>query len=123
MGTKKSQQEAMWFAKEADQLFRSEDIPQANSLSKVRELVAAVNAGIATPAGLRDALKLDDRHVAYYRRAAVIIGVVVENDDGLVVASPGKNVLAAPADSEQERKAFREAILGSKLLAPFRSFF
>lgn len=123
MGTKKSQQEAMWFAKDANTLFRSEDIPQANSLPKVRELVAAVNAGIATPAGLRDALKLDDRHVAYYRRAAVILGVVAESDDGLAVTPTGKNILAAPAESTQERKEFREAVRRSKPLAPFRSFF
>src|SRR4051812_40919643 len=124
MGTKKSQQEAMWFVKGADHLFKSEDIPQANSLPKVRELIAAVNAGIASATGLREALKLDDRHVAYCRRAAVVLGVIAEAEDGaLTLTSHGKTILAATLGLPAERKAFRDAIFTSKLLAPFRSFF
>jgi restriction endonuclease Mrr len=123
MASKKPQSK-MWFIEEPERLFKSKDIPQADLLPKVRQLVGATSTGVVTPSGLRDALKLDARHVAYYKRAAVILGLLVEDDDGqLGVTQRGRELLGTPEGSMPERRRLLDAILAARSLRPFRSFF
>lgn len=53
-----------------DRLHRTVDIPQADRLVNVRQLVLAVRDGITHPATLREFLDVDARHFAYYRQAS-----------------------------------------------------
>lgn len=120
----KKKQEQMWFVKSPEALFASKDIPQADSLPKIRQFAAAVNAGVASAEALKQALDLDSRHLAYYRRAAVVLGVLVELPGAQLAVGPqGMVVLATVEGSEQERAGFKAAIVGAKTLKPFASFF
>jgi len=69
-------------------------------------------------------LELDDRHFAYYRQAAVILGIVQIAADGtLSLSEHGKSLLATPERSQSERLCFRDAIRAARALKPFHSLF
>jgi restriction endonuclease Mrr len=107
-----------------DRLHRTVDIPQADRLVNVRQLVLAVRDGITHPATLREFLDVDARHFAYYRQASEILGVVhVRPERTLVVTDVGVRLLAAPEGSAEERMLLRDAIVHARALRPFRSFF
>lgn len=107
-----------------DRLHRTVDIPQADRLVNVRQLVLAVRDGITHPATLREFLAVDARHFAYYRQASEILGVVhIGPDRALVVTDAGVRLLAAPEGSAEERTLLRDAIVHARALRPFRSFF
>ena len=105
-------------------LHRSVDVPQADRLPNVRRLVAAAHEGIFNAAALLELLGVDDRHFAYYRQAAEILGVVARTRDGRLQVTPrGSELLATKEGSEKERQVFREAMLGARALRPFSSYF
>lgn len=107
-----------------DRLHRTLDVPQADRLANVRQLVAAVRDGIEHAATLLDLLDVDRRHFLYYRQAAVILDVVEFNARGaLRVTSLGQRLLATADGSREERQVFAEAIAGARALRPFASFF
>lgn len=107
-----------------DRLHRTVDVPQADRLANVRQLVLAVRDGISHPATLREFLAVDGRHFAYYRQASEILGVVrVRGDRTLAITDAGRRLLAAPEGSPEERALLRAAIIGARALRPFRSFF
>src|SRR5689334_14769918 len=60
-------------------LHRSIDVPQANRLENIRQLAAAVRDGVHLAAALQELLNVDARHFAYYRQAAIILGVLKED--------------------------------------------
>jgi restriction system protein len=105
-------------------LHRSVDVPQANRLENVRELVTAVRDGLHHPATLLELLDVDDRHFAYYRQAAAILGLVsAERDGTLALTERGRALLATSEGSTAERRCFREAMEGARALRPLLSFF
>ncbi|HLL54965.1 MAG TPA: restriction endonuclease [Myxococcaceae bacterium] len=107
-----------------DRLHRTAGIPQANRLENVRQLVAAVREGIHHPAALLELLEVDERHFAYYRQAAAILGLVsVGRDGALALTERGRELLATAEGSTAERKGFREAVQAARSLRPFHSFF
>jgi hypothetical protein len=107
-----------------ERLHRTVDVPQADRLENVRQLAAAVRDGIQYPAALREMLDVDDRHFAYYRQAAIILGVVATGRDGaLVLSERGRDLLAAAEGSPDERRVFLEAMRSARALKPFASFF
>ncbi|HEY8380194.1 MAG TPA: restriction endonuclease, partial [Nannocystis sp.] len=109
---------------QVDRLHRTLDVPQADRLSNVRQLVAAVRDGIEHPGTLLELLDVDRRHFLYYRQAAVILGVVEFNARGaLQVTSLGRRLLATAEGSREERQVFAEAIGMARALRPFASFF
>lgn len=111
-------------APRVDRLHRTLDVPQADRLSNVRQLVAAVRDGIEHPGTLLELLAVDRRHFLYYRQAAVILGVVEFNARGaLQVTSLGQRLLATGEGSREERQVFAEAIGIARALRPFASFF
>ncbi|MDA2912906.1 endonuclease NucS [Acidobacteriia bacterium AH_259_A11_L15] len=55
---------------------RTVDIPQANSLSKVGDIVALTDAGMHGNKALSSHLQIDPREVEYYRHAARIVGLL-----------------------------------------------
>lgn len=111
-------------ASRALRLHRTLDVPQANRLSNVRQLVAAVRDGIEHAATLYELLGVDYRHYLYYRQAALILGVVEFDARGLLrVTSFGQRLLATADGSRDERQVFAEAIAVARALRPFASFF
>ena len=105
-------------------LHRTLDVPQADRLGNVRQLVAAIRDGIEHPATLLELLQVDHRHFSYYRQAARILGVVEFNVRGeLCVTSLGQRLLATGEGSQDERELFAEAIGLARALRPFASFF
>lgn len=107
-----------------DRLHRSHDVPQADRLPVIRQLVAAIRDGIEHEAALLGLLTLDRRHFLYYRQAAVILGLLEFTAKGAVRVTPGgERLLAAVEESREERQVFAEAIQSARALRPFTSFF
>jgi hypothetical protein len=107
-----------------DRLHRSHDVPQADRLTTVRQLVAAIRDGIEHEAALLGLLTLDRRHFLYYRQAAVILGLLEFTAKGAVrVTAGGERLLAAVEESREERQVLAEAIQSARALRPFNSFF
>ncbi len=102
----------------------SAEIPQADKLANIRQLAAAVGDGIHHPAALLELLGVDQRHFAYYRQAAVILGILrVRDDRSLALTDRGRRLTAAPEASSAERGVFRRAIAEAEALRPFRACF
>lgn len=91
------------------------DLPQASSLAKVRDLVAAVAAGhdgSVREAGL--ASGLSERHAHYYGIVATLTLALVETSAGrLRPTAIGLELLATPEGSFEERAVLRRAIAES----------
>lgn len=91
------------------------DLPQANSLARVRELVAAVADGrdeSLVEAG--EAVGLSPRHARYYGGAAsVTLPFLVVERDRVGVTPLGRDLLATAPRSHAERMIFRRAIVES----------
>lgn len=107
-----------------DRLHRSCDVPQADRLETVRQLVAALHVGIEQGDAMLELLTLDARHFAYYRQAALILGLLEWSRRGAIGLTPlGQRVLATAERSAEERALFAEAIQSARALKPFASFF
>lgn len=99
-------------------------MPQADRLENIRQLAAAVRDGVKDTVALLQMLDVDGRHFAYYRQAAVILGVVsVGARDELVLTPRGGVLLATGEGSVEERSCFLEAMREARALKPFASFF
>lgn len=107
-----------------DRLHRTLDVPQADRLEAVRQLVAAIRDGIEPGPALLELLAVDRRHFLYYRQAAVILGVIEFTPRGAPRVTPlGLRILATTEGSTDERRIFAEAIQSARALRPFTSFF
>lgn len=115
-----------WLAANAsiDRLHRTLDVPQADRLETVRQLIAAIRDGIEHGPALLGLLDVDQRHFAYYRQAAVILGVIEFTARGALRVTPqGQRILGTVEGSSEERQLFAEAIQSARSLKPFASFF
>ncbi|MDY7228260.1 DUF7226 domain-containing protein [Hyalangium rubrum] len=119
-----SQPESEETLSKSARLHRTVDVPQADRLENVRQLMAAAKEGIQHPAALRELLGVDERHFAYYRRAATILGLLVDREDGrLDLTEDGRALLGTKERSPEERRQFHAAIISARGLRPFQSFF
>jgi hypothetical protein len=87
------------------------DLPQASSLAKVRELVAAIASGHGS--SLREAgaaVGLSPRHAQYYALAAIITLELVSRGERLAPTPLGEALLRTRPGSQEERAIFRSAI-------------
>jgi len=108
----------------ATRLYTTADIPQANKLSNIRQLVAAVKDGITNPSPLLQLLDVDERHFAYYRQAAIILGVLRKrSDNSLKLTEKGSTLLSTAEGSKEERAYLYEIIISAPSLKAFTSFF
>lgn len=97
------------------------DIPQADSLSRVRELVQSVKFGATDVARLQKVMTLHPRHVGYHLHAARILNWMVKENDEWSLTRTGSALLATVAGSQEERTIFRQSIEASdflKVVAP-----
>lgn len=93
---------------------KATDIPQADSLGRVRELVQAVQFGAADATRLQKVMTLHPRHVGYHLHAARILGWLDRQDETITLTPRGEALLATEVNSDPERAIFRESIEGSE---------
>jgi predicted ATPase len=96
---------------------RAVDIPQADSLSRIRELVQTIHFGAADTARLQMVMSLHPRHVGYHLHAARVLDWIVRAEDTWGVTDLGKELIATAAGSQDERAIYRKAINGSPYLS------
>lgn len=97
------------------------DIPQADSLSRVRELVSTVQFGATDAQRLQRVMTLHPRHVGYHLHAARILNWLEKGADGWAVTAGGDKLLGTQPGTDAERTLFRAAIEASpslKVIAP-----
>lgn len=95
----------------------SVDIPQADSLDRLREVVNAVRAGRRDPRAVGTYAHLSDRHASYYLHAARVLGLAEETDAKHWTVTPrGRELLDATPHSAAETSALRRAIAQSVIL-------
>ncbi len=73
--------------------FKTVDIPQANSLQLVGDLIALVDVGFVGNKRLGSELGIDQRQVDYYKHAARVLGFLEPSRDKPVVSDLGKRFL------------------------------
>lgn len=104
-------------------LLRSVDIPQADRLANIRNLVIAIRDGVTNSATLQECLGVDARHYGYTRAACELLGMVTVDDERrLALTQLGDRLLATCAGSDQERDVFRFAVTHARALRPFSSY-
>lgn len=89
---------------------KATDIPQADSLSRVRELVQAVQFGAADAQRLQKVMTLHPRHVGYHLHAARILNWLDRSDDAIRLTDAGEALLRTEVGSDAEREVFRASI-------------
>ena len=96
----------------------SADIPQAEDLTEVRELVSALlEVGDSTDS-LAEHTGFSSRHVRYRLHAAKVLGLI---DAKRSITDRGRRLLATPPGSPDERGALSDAVEGCsvvRLVAP-----
>ena len=86
------------------------DIPQADSLSRIRELVQTVQFGASDTARLQKVMSLHPRHVGYHLHAARVLGWLVRDDEQWQVTELGAGLVATGPGSQEERAVYRDSI-------------
>lgn len=81
---------------------RTESVPQADSLAKLRRLTELVAAGVEGAAELRAQSGLSARHLRYYELAAETLGWLELTADGPVVTARGRRLLATARGTTPE---------------------
>jgi len=92
---------------------RTRDVPQADSLTLVRQLVTAIQEGGRTNEDLVLRTGFSERHVRYRLQASRILGLV--NEDSRITPR-GKRLLLTNPGTLEERKALRHAIKASAVV-------
>jgi len=96
----------------------SSDVPQAPNLARIRCVITAVADGAATIETIAEDTDISPRHVGYAIRAAQTLCLL---DKDRAPTALGRRLLETEQESEEERRAFCEAIEQSpimKALAP-----
>ena len=92
------------------------DIPQADSLARIRELVQTVQFGAVDTARIQRVMTLHPRHVGYHLHAARVLNWLIRETEGWAVTSLGSEMLTTGAGSQEERAIFRKSISESTYL-------
>jgi hypothetical protein len=95
---------------------RRADVPQADSLARVRDVMAALAAGGATPEDIVAATGFSLRHVHYRLHAARVLGLVTMGRNIASLTDRGRDAVRAPRDSAKERATWEQAIRESATL-------
>lgn len=96
----------------SDQL-NSVDVPQADNLARVRELVEAANQVGLSKKALTGYTGFSERHVRYRFEAARLLGLL-DRDAG--VTARGLELIGTTAGSREERALFRRSIARTQVV-------
>lgn len=91
------------------------DIPQADNLDAVRQIVQVVAQGCDTFDRIVAKTCFDSRQVEYRSHAARILGFL-EVQPRLVLTAVGKRLVQTRPSSERERQMFEEAVLACRVI-------
>ena len=97
-------------------MLRSIDVPQANALETVRQVVYAIDRGVCRLEDLADFTGFSVRHTGYRIHAARILGLVRLVDDEASITALGERLLCTDPKSTKERSVFYDAIVGSAVI-------
>jgi hypothetical protein len=97
-------------------MMRSIDIPQANALETVRQVVHAVDLGVRRLDALADFSGYSIRHTGYRLHAARILGLVRLDGDEASITALGERLLCTDPHTEKERAVFYDAIASSAVI-------
>lgn len=89
---------------------KSSEVPQANSLDRLRQLVEAVRRGSTQKREIQAATGLSSRHADYYGQAARTLGWVDRDGESYSLAQGATALLGTRPGSDEERDAFVRAI-------------
>ncbi|WP_437585349.1 hypothetical protein [Sorangium sp. So ce1000] len=89
-------------------LLRSAEIPQADNLANVRRVLDALSGGAIAKEQIAEQTGISLRHVGYALAAARVLGWL--GDDGTAITPAGRELLATPPGSGDERAHLRRAI-------------
>ncbi|MEE2786572.1 MAG: hypothetical protein VX589_04470 [Myxococcota bacterium] len=95
---------------------QSLDIPQANALETVRQIIRAIDLGVTRVESLADYTDYSTRHVSYRLHAARILGFVRLHGDEAELTPLGERLLVTKLRSEQERAVYYDAVQGSAVI-------
>lgn len=98
------------------------DIPQANSLERVGDLIALIDTKIDSRDELSNQLGIDPREVLYYQVAAHILGLLEIKDGKLILTPHGKAYVKALKPSDHAgimSEAVRSTEIFKRLLERF----
>lgn len=94
----------------------AQDVPQANSLDKIRCVVDTVAAGVSESTEMLERTELSIRHLNYYLAAAHSLGLLEKGPGWGRVTELGKRLIASATRSERESQIFREAVRRSSVV-------
>lgn len=87
------------------------DVPQANNLSTVRRVVAAVDRGAEDAFAIAEYTGYSLRHARYRLHAARVLQLLSLNPEGaLALTALGAKLLESEVDSSREREILAQAI-------------
>jgi DNA-binding Lrp family transcriptional regulator len=90
---------------------RSIDIPQADTLATVRQVVDALSHYDNPPAKvLAEALEIHERHVRYRLAAARALGLLTAKEEGTALTARATRLLGTEPGSTEEKKELRRAV-------------
>ncbi|WP_437331520.1 hypothetical protein [Sorangium sp. So ce394] len=89
-------------------LLRSTEIPQADNLANVRRVLEALAGGATAKEAIAQQTGISLRHVGYALAAARVLGWL--GDDDASITPTGRELLAAPPSTADERALLRRAI-------------
>jgi hypothetical protein len=96
------------------------DVPQANRLNRVCDLVALVDSGLEDKLGLTRELGLVPREIEYYKHAARILGFAEIEEGRFSITELGHTFLKVRTPEEKRRvlaKAIEDAVVFADLFA------
>jgi hypothetical protein len=108
----------------------SADVPQANSLNVVADLLTLIDLGFDETEELAARLPLASREVSYYKHAARILGFIEVENAKIKLSEEGRKILHAKTPEERKRlfatavknaKVFRELLQTTGSTIPSRS--
>lgn len=89
---------------------KSSDVPQANSLDRIRQFVEAVRGGSTQKKQIQAVTGLSSRHADYYGQAARALGWVDRQGESYSLRHAASEMLETKAGSDEEREAFATSI-------------
>lgn len=95
---------------------KKRDVPQADNLRVVRAVLDALALGSATPEDITRTTTFSLRHVHYRLHAARVLDLVLFGRNLASLTARGRELVATPPESAQERDAFVAAVNGSLIL-------
>ena len=94
----------------------SRDVPQSDSLDRIRRVVAAVSQGAGAAAEIAAATSISLRHVHYALNSARVLGWVREAHGAWAATTTGTELLARPPDTKTEREWLARSLEASKVV-------